>query len=127
MAGESTVAKIRKMRTIEEDEDDNSPMTTSTGRPTWMIALRTYAEEWLRILPEALSSPVLDLSPLGRFFAREISTGSGLLLRIRRDLLELMDACSGAVKQTNEVRALMDDLSKSTSESFRRDYDLTDM
>lgn len=53
-------------------------------------------------------------SPLSRFFAREVSTGSKLLKRIRHDLFDLIQVCLGDLKQTNELRALMSDLNKGT-------------
>ena len=98
------------MRTTDED-DEVSPSVTP-GRPGWMASLKSQAEEWLEALPKSLSMPHNDASPLARFFNREASSAQGLLSKIRKDLAQLKGACSGEVKQTNELRALMSDLTK---------------
>jgi dynein heavy chain 1 len=101
------------MRTTEDEEDDVGPTTSSdTARPSWMSTLKTNAGEWLKALPTSLSEPTARDSPLSRFFARECHTGVTLLSRIRKDLEELVEVCSGAIKQTNETRSLMSDLNQ---------------
>ncbi|KAK8843995.1 hypothetical protein IAR55_006788 [Kwoniella newhampshirensis] len=121
--GDALMVKLRKMRTTEDEEDDTGVASADTaGRPAWMTALKGYAEEWLSSLPKTLSSPNNDNSPLSRFFAREASTGSQLLQRIRRDLSELIQVCDGDLKQTNEIRALMSDLNKGTIPSHWRKF-----
>jgi len=77
-----------------------------------MNTLKTYAEEWLETLPQSLTTPPAESSPLARFFAREAATGQKLLHKIRHDLEQLKGVCAGDVKQTNELRALMSDLNK---------------
>ena len=118
--GESTIVKLRKMRTTEDDEEGETVSTSAatSGRPAWMTSLKIHAEEWLKVLPTSLSSVPVESSPLARFFAREASTGQKLLRRIRQDLSELVAVCNGDVKQTNELRALMSDLNKGESWSF---------
>ncbi|WWC91126.1 uncharacterized protein L201_006067 [Kwoniella dendrophila CBS 6074] len=112
--GDAMMVKLRKMRTTDDEEDDSGPAANSSGRPAWMTILKGHAEEWLTSLPKTLTTPPHDHSPLSRFFAREASTGSKLLNRIRRDLSELIQVCNGDLKQTNELRALMSDLNKGT-------------
>lgn len=115
-SGDAAVSKLRKMRTTEDDEDELDPSTPAdSARPAWMITLKAHAEDWLKALPETLAAPIVNSSPLSRFFARECSTGSKLLARIRRDLKDLVDVCKGALKQTNELRSLMSDLNKGES------------
>lgn len=111
--GEAMVTKLRKMRTTEDEEDGTGSLGSSdAARPSWMVTLKSQAESWLRSLPESLSSPTVADSPLTRYFAREVSTGKQLLGRIRKDLSELVEVCSGSVKQTNESRSLMSDLNQ---------------
>ncbi|KAL7421138.1 dynein heavy chain [Cryptotrichosporon argae] len=113
-SGESTLVKLRKMRTTD-DEADDTPAAAADGLPAWMTALKTHAEEWLETLPKTLASPARhDKDPLSRFFARETSTGQALLARVRRDLADLVGACDGTLKQTNELRALLADLARGT-------------
>lgn len=101
------------MRTTEDEEDElDSSATTENARPAWMTTLRNHAEEWIKALPPSVARPLVADSPLSRFYARECSTGSRLLARIRRDLTELQQVCDGTLKQTNELRALMSDLNK---------------
>lgn len=112
------IGKLRKMRTTEDDEGDTgSSASTESARPAWMSTLKIHAEEWLKSLPTSLSEPAIRDSPLSRFFARECHTGIALLLRIRKDLEELVEVCGGAIKQTNETRSLMSDLNQGRSSS----------
>ena len=104
------------MRTTEDEEGDIGPTTPSeTARPAWMSTVKTNAAGWLKSLPATLSEPTVRDSPLSRFFARECHTGAMLLSKIKKDLEELVEVCSGAVKQTNETRSLMSDLNQGRS------------
>ncbi|OCF56381.1 dynein heavy chain 1, cytosolic [Kwoniella mangroviensis CBS 10435] len=120
--GDAMMVKLRKMRTTDDEEDETGPAATSGGRPAWMAALKGHSEEWLTILPKTLTTPPNDHSPLSRFFAREASTGSKLLQRLRRDLSELIEVCNGDLKQTNELRALMSDLNRGTVPSHWKKF-----
>ncbi|WRT69144.1 uncharacterized protein IL334_006128 [Kwoniella shivajii] len=122
--GEAITVKLRKMRTTDDEDDEGGPVAGSAGRPAWMNTLKGHAKEWLASLPETVTAPTNDISPLSRFFAREASTGSKLLQRVRRDLSELIDICNGDLKQTNELRALMSDLNKGTVPSHWKKYKL---
>lgn len=112
--GNSTIVKLRKLRTIEDDEEDSSliTVTAAEGRPAWMTALKANAEEWLDALPKSLSTPMSITDPLTRFYGREAWTGRRLLERVRKDLSELVKVCDGSIKQTNELRTLMTDLTR---------------
>jgi dynein heavy chain 1 len=112
------------MRTTDDDELETPTSADTSGRPGWMNVLKTHAEEWLEGLPKSLTRPPTEPSPLARFFAREASTGQQLLKRIREDLEELKGVCSGTVKQTNELRALMSDLNKGEPADISADRNL---
>jgi dynein heavy chain 1 len=112
VSGESTISKLRKMCTTDDDADETVSTSPTTGQPAWMTTLASNAQQWLSVLPEALSQLANITTPLDRFFAREISTGSSLLSRIRKELVELVGALQGTIKQTNEVRSLISDLNK---------------
>ncbi|EIW66046.1 hypothetical protein TREMEDRAFT_35527 [Tremella mesenterica DSM 1558] len=109
--GEGVMNKLRKMRTLDDEDDgSSSPTSTLAGRPGWMTTLKSHAQEWLQNLPETLSTPSDKNSPLARLFVREAARGKSLLSRIRRDLNELIGVCDGTLKQTNELRTLISDL-----------------
>lgn len=103
---------MRKLRTTDDDEDDTSPEVAVEGRPAWMTTLKSHSEEWLSSLPRSLSAPVSITDSISRFIARETWTGRRLLERVRKDLSELVSVCDGSIKQTNELRALMQDLNR---------------
>lgn len=111
--GNATIVKMRKLRTTDDDEDDlSSPEVAVEGRPAWMTALKTNAGDWLKALPGSLSAPATITDSLSRFFGRETWTGRRLLERVRKDLTDLVRVCDGSIKQTNELRALMQDLNR---------------
>lgn len=60
--------------------------------------------------------------PLSRFFARECAIGAKLLATIRSDLANLIQVCDGELKQTNDIRGLLSDLTKGTVPSSWRRY-----
>ena len=64
---------------------------------------------------QKLAKAAAATTPLARFYDREISVGTKLLGRIRRDLQEVVKVCDGDAKQTNESRALLSDLNQGTS------------
>lgn len=100
------------MRTTEDDGDVAASSAVTSARPAWMNALKARAEEWLSSLPTTLTAPPSETSPLARLFARECSTGQRLLKKVRQDLEDLKGVCSGDIKQTNELRALLSDLNR---------------
>jgi dynein heavy chain 1 len=110
--GDATVAKLRKMRTTDDLDDDSGATSETSGRPAWMSTLASQAKDWLELLQEDLTTPSKPASPLARFFAREMMTGQNLLRRVRDDLADLIAVCSGDAKQTNELRALLSELNK---------------
>eukprot|EP00052_Salpingoeca_macrocollata_P029602 m.302295 g.302295 ORF g.302295 m.302295 type:complete len:4671 (+) comp22998_c0_seq14:51-14063(+) len=84
--------------------------------PAWIAKLVESAREWLRVLPEKLTGMERTAEsikdPLFRFFERENTIGRKLLKRVRNDLAEVIRACTGETKQTNQIRAIMHDLSQ---------------
>lgn len=112
-AGEAVLGKIRLIQTIDDQEDEPSATSPAAGQqPPWMSTLADNAKQWLKRLPEDLSAPPHDRSPLGRFFTREATVGRKIVQQVRNDLLDMIKLCDGELKQTNELRALVADVSK---------------
>jgi len=65
--------------------------------------------------------------PLARFFEREGAIATKLLHRIRTDLDNLVQVCDGTLKQTNDIRGLLSDLTKGTVPSSWRRYRCRDL
>ncbi|ORX39193.1 dynein heavy chain, N-terminal region 1-domain-containing protein [Kockovaella imperatae] len=120
--GDNVMVKLRKMRSAEDDGDDAATGIATEGPPAWMASLKAHAEGWLTAIPKTLSTPPAEASPLGRFFAREASTGQRLLQRIRADLSDLVLVCGGQMRQTNELRSLISELVKGSIPSHWRRY-----
>ncbi|CAM9128550.1 unnamed protein product [Discosporangium mesarthrocarpum] len=85
--------------------------------------LLQIGHRWLGRLPEALQPGRFGVKDskgdsederdaLHRCLARELSTGSSLLARVRADLTAVQNLCKGETKATNEVRALVSALVK---------------
>lgn len=51
-------------------------------------------------------------SPLFRFYSRECTVATNLLSSITSDLASLVAVCSGTLKQTNDLRSLLSDLTR---------------
>ena len=74
------------------------------------------ALEWLKIIPQSLhvlrrtADNIKD--PLFRFFEREVTSGSKLLMTVRTDLSNVVEVCETKRKQTNYLRNLISDLAK---------------
>lgn len=51
-----------------------------------------------------------ESDPLERFFRREVSIGTQLLRRVRKDLNMILQVCRGELKQTNHLRSLISNL-----------------
>lgn len=124
-AGEAIVGKLRKMRTTDDEDDETVSTVPTSARPAWMTVLSANAQQWLSSLPTALGDMAHSTDPLERFFAREVSTGSTLLGRIRKDLAEMITTLEGKSKQTNELRALITDLNKGIFPSITKRRSLT--
>eukprot|EP00051_Salpingoeca_urceolata_P022681 m.374555 g.374555 ORF g.374555 m.374555 type:complete len:4634 (-) comp20005_c1_seq12:280-14181(-) len=85
-----------------------------TGIPHWMREVLTMCEQWLQLLPDMISvmtrteDSIKD--PMFRFFEREVTMGSNLLKKVRKDIGAVIDCCNGKIKQTNDLRQLLQDL-----------------
>ncbi|KAG9023665.1 hypothetical protein FRB95_012647 [Tulasnella sp. JGI-2019a] len=118
--GNELLSKLRKTRTLADDEDEVSgPSITQGGvtqQPAWMRALANNCRTWLEGLPKALSKlRTTDIQdPLHRFFSREGGIGRKLLTQVQRDLSDVIKVCGGGLKQTNHLRTLMSSLAKGT-------------
>ncbi|KAI9572626.1 dynein heavy chain and region D6 of dynein motor-domain-containing protein [Boletus coccyginus] len=129
--GNELLGKLRKMRTLVDDEDDvpstGSPFKSqSSEQPAWMRNLHERCREWLTQLPSSLNTLPKQSSdnpdPLYRLFFREGSIGRKLLDHVRRDLADVVKVCEGELKQTNHLRALMSALTKGTIPTHWRRY-----
>ncbi|KAF8845443.1 hypothetical protein BDN67DRAFT_1065300 [Paxillus ammoniavirescens] len=129
--GNELLGKLRKMRTLADDEDDVSsasgPSKSQTSQqPAWMRNLHDRCREWLTQLPSSLNTLPKQSSdnpdPLYRLFFREGSIGRKLLDQVRRDLADVVKVCDGELKQTNHLRSLMSSLTKGTIPTHWRRY-----
>lgn len=75
----------------------------------------------------ALQGNVAVKDPLARFFERECALATKLLQRIRTDLTDLVQVCDGSLKQTNDIRILLSDLTKGTVPLSWRRYRCRDL
>ncbi|KAF8592026.1 dynein heavy chain protein 1 [Ramaria rubella] len=132
--GNMLLGKLRKMRTLADDEEHEASVTTASKggtsqQPAWMRSLLQHCQEWLGGLPEG--SKVLqkesgdNRDPLFRFFAREGTVGRKLLVQVRKDLSDVIKVCEGTLKQTNHLRTLMSHLTKGTIPDHWRRYKVT--
>ena len=115
--GDFLLHSLRKMRSLEDDDRVVSAedATSTLARPTWMVNLAHAAQNYLQILPREVGKTSLSKDkinePLYRFFRREVATLESLLLDVRKDLELVVQACGGA-RQTNQVRRLLQNLTK---------------
>lgn len=119
--GEALLGKLRKMKTLADDDDEavtiSGPSGSSEAQPAWMRTLLQHCEGWLSSLPERLPPSTQradETDPLKRLFSRETRVGSGLLRQVRRDLADVILVCKGELKQTNHLRSLLSHLTKGT-------------
>ncbi|KAI8459260.1 dynein heavy chain, N-terminal region 1-domain-containing protein [Phakopsora pachyrhizi] len=119
--GSELLSRLLKMRRTDEDESvgeaiKQSKALESSGQPAWMRTLAATASEFLKNLSTNLLS--LDPAqndikdPLFRFFNREVQLGQKLLRIIKSDLQDLIGVCNGNIKQTNHLRALINEFNK---------------
>ncbi|KAF8758753.1 Dynein heavy chain [Rhizoctonia solani] len=126
--GNALLGKLRKMRTLADDDeaDSGSKSSSKTGnqQPAWMRTLHHHCNEWLKELPSELSKLTSGGSedPLYRFFAREVGVGRKLLGQIRKELSDVIKVCEGSLKQTNHLRNLLSHLTKGTVPEHWRRY-----
>lgn len=139
------------MRSLADDDETvavDLKKGASSAQPAWMRALRDSCSEWLAVLPKvsldcfffgsgfradqvaflSQAAPLLagrdgsNKSPLRRFFEREVSLAQKLVPTVRTDLENLVKVCDGELKQTNDLRALLSDLTKGTVPASWRRY-----
>ncbi|GAA5850789.1 hypothetical protein JCM8547_009091 [Rhodosporidiobolus lusitaniae] len=119
--GTRLLSRLLKMRSLDDDDETVAAdlnKGAASAQPAWMRQLKESCTEWLEALPK--TSPRLAAGkdgahdPLLRFFERETSLASKLLPTIRTDLANLIKVCDGELKQTNDLRALLSDLTKGT-------------
>ncbi|KAG9099539.1 hypothetical protein FS749_001026 [Ceratobasidium sp. UAMH 11750] len=127
--GNLLLGKLRKMRTLADDDEEASSGNRSSTKnasqqPAWMRTLHQHCQEWLKGLPENLSNLAAGGAedPLYRFFAREVAVGRKLLGQVRKDLSDVIKVCEGSLKQTNHLRSLLNHLTKATVPDHWRRY-----
>ncbi|GJN87844.1 hypothetical protein Rhopal_000799-T1 [Rhodotorula paludigena] len=127
--GSALLSRLLKMRSLDDDDETVAAdlhKTNASTQPAWLRALKQSCMEWLELLPK--DSPRLGASPDGskdplfRFFEREVALAAKLLPTIRTDLSNLVKVCDGELKQTNDLRALLSDLTKGTVPASWRRY-----
>jgi len=87
-----------------------------------MKDLRNNAAKWMEMLNESLPQGLSQLrekpdsirNPLFRFMRRELDIGSRVLKRMKHGLTQLIQFVDGTLKATNDLRRLVQDLSKET-------------
>ena len=112
------LAKLRALRIQSEDEDtvadDVHPAATGKAAGEHMHhGLDGICRGMLASLPVSLdheSSALSSPSPLATHYLRELDTARALLARMRSDLQQVLAVSEGQVKQTNDVRRLISEL-----------------
>ncbi|KAG2045236.1 dynein heavy chain protein 1 [Suillus americanus] len=128
--GNELLGKLRKMRTLADDDELGNAAGPSKSptpqQPAWMRNLHERCREWLTQLPSTLNTLPKQSSdnpdPLYRLFFREASIGRKLLDQVCKDLADVVKVCDGELKQTNHLRTLMSSLTKGTIPSHWRRY-----
>ncbi|OJA07948.1 hypothetical protein AZE42_05923 [Rhizopogon vesiculosus] len=128
--GNELLGKLRKMRTLADDDELGSAAGPSKGQPSqqpaWMRNLHERCREWLTQLPSTLNTLPKQSNdnpdPLHRLFFREAMIGRKLLDQVRKDLADVVKVCEGELKQTNHLRTLMSSLTKGTIPTHWRRY-----
>ncbi|KAI6162009.1 dynein heavy chain protein 1 [Pisolithus thermaeus] len=128
--GNELLGKLRKMRTLADDDDEIStsgPYKSQTSQqPAWMRNLHERCREWLTQLPQSINTLRKqagdNTDPLHRLFSREGAIGHKLLDQVRKDLADVVKVCEGVLKQTNHLRTLMSSLTKGTIPTHWKRY-----
>ncbi|KAI0793334.1 dynein heavy chain [Abortiporus biennis] len=130
--GNELLGKLRKMRTLSDDDDEAVPAAggpakgQASQQPAWMRNLHERCKEWLALLPAMFNTLPKQTGdnqdPLYRLFAREGNIGAKLLSQVRKDLADVVSVCDGELKQTNHLRTLMSSLTKGTIPNHWRRY-----
>jgi len=134
--------KLAKMQGAEDDSSTSTSDTSRKSAaaaasaaagdqpeiPAWMRAIMEDAQEWLKALPsknaaDTLANKVrrsqnnvinLEDDPVRRCLERDAGTIASLSIAIRADLEQAIMAAHGEIKQTNDIRSLLNSLSHGT-------------
>jgi dynein heavy chain 1 len=133
--GVATLQKLLKMQTLDEDDDSSEDFgeehskaeESADTRPQWARHLLDNLTLWKQLVAGALTplekKPGSETNPLIRFFDREVSSAITLVGRVRRDLDQVGQVCTGDLKQTNYLRALINNLTKGViPPSWQKEY-----
>lgn len=137
---------LRKVTTMQGSDDsddvsDSKPASTSTTTSSssgeevaaWMKTLSEDAMRWLAQLPAADSIKLRDdkqqqqQDVVMRCLERDARALVRLLTTVRRDMQLVIDTAAGTVKQTNDTRALFEDLSHGVIPHAWKPYALPEM
>jgi dynein heavy chain 1 len=74
-SGNVLLGKLRKMRTLADDDEDvgsgnRSSTKSATQQPAWMRTLHQHCQEWLKRLPEVRSYLTMTESKSKQYNAR---------------------------------------------------------
>jgi len=133
---ERLTTQLLQMQDQEDDEDvvdsggadmgGGDSGGSLSGKPAWMRTLHQQAQAWLSVLPAQLPSlrrePALVAKPLFRWLERETKLAVSLLGAVRVHMAQTLAVCEGGEKATNEIRALMSDMSKGVIPAVWRKY-----
>jgi len=104
------------MGILNRAKDGNSDEAEAGAVPQWMVELRNTAQKWLEDVPKTMQKLQEKQdsikNPLFRFMRREFTIGSKVLHLINSGLLNLVQFVDGEIKATNDLRALVAELSK---------------
>jgi dynein heavy chain 1 len=106
---------------VPEDEETKSQRREQKPtQPLWLQQLAAQLTSWFSLLPDGAviepfavtdkKFPLLSASPMFRCLQRELQIWSGLLHKVRRDVLAVQAVIGGASRATNQVRELLKSL-----------------
>jgi len=122
--GEDFCNNLLSLQDLESDSamTELTAMLESTGMveggtvPQWMKDLRKSSEKWLEEMPQHIDKLKQDQNsirnPLFRFMNREFIIGNEVLKGITAGLKAIIAFVDGQIKATNDLRQLVDALSK---------------
>jgi len=110
--GKNLLAKIKLLQGTGDDLDEEDGK--DDGKSAWLVSTQARCEKMLEMLPTQLellnrtAQAIQD--PLFRFLEREVTVASNLLDIVKRDLVYLIEMCSGKRKSTNVLKLLAENI-----------------
>lgn len=110
--GKNLLAKIKLLQGTGDDLDEEDGK--DDGKSAWLVSTQARCEKMLEMLPtqlELLNRTAQAIqNPLFRFLEREVTVASNLLDIVKRDLVYLIEMCSGKRKSTNVLKLLAENI-----------------